>query len=388
MNLLRQIWIISILNLRNLPARAWQSLVIVLGMALVIAVLLSMLSMTEGLYQSALRIGAPDLALVVSKGARDEGQSAIPRQAAQIIMDVRGIARASDNSPMADAQLLVQVPALLKTNGGKNSILLRGLGPKGLMLRPELRLVAGRIYHPGTHELIVGVSAQTRFQNIAIGDKVILPDGEWSIVGSFTTGNLEEGMLIGDVETVMQALRHQAFNSVLARMASAGSFPSFQHAITTNPALRVETMIERDWYIAGAADFFTLFDLIIYGVGVLLAVGALFGCFNTMYSAVDTRLNEIATLRALGFGGLAVAASVILEAALLSVAGVLIGAGFVWLRYDGVETGFQANAFKLVVSPHMIAIALLWAVAVALLGGMLPAIRAGRMSVVEALRAT
>jgi putative ABC transport system permease protein len=147
-------------------------------------------------------------------------------------------------------------------------------------------------------------------------------------------------------------------------------------------------MWQRDWFIKSSADLFTMFDIIVYGVGVILAVGALFGCFNTMYAAVDARTGEIATLRALGFGGFAVAMSVLLEAMVLSLAGALIGAGYAWLRYDGVETGFNSNVFKLTVSASMVGIAILWAVAIAVLGGLLPSIRAARLTVAEALRPT
>jgi putative ABC transport system permease protein len=386
--MLRQVWIASSLNFRNLPRRSWQSLVIVVGMGCVIGVLLSMLSMTEGLYQSARKMGAPGLALVVSMGAQSEGQSSIPRDQARTVMDAPGIARAADGSALADPQVIVGLSALLRKNDGKTSIALMGVGPKGLVLRPELHLVSGRMFRAGRRELIVGVGAQGRFQNMAVGDKVILPDGEWPIVGSFVTGDIQESALIGDAETVMQAIRHPAFHAVLAKMASPDSLATFHRSLTTNPALRVDAMWQRDWFIKSSADLFTMFDIIVYGVGVILAVGALFGCFNTMYAAVDARTGEIATLRALGFGGIAVAMSVLLEATALSLAGALIGAGYAWLRYDGVETGFNSNVFKLTVSPSMVGIAILWAVSIAVLGGLLPSIRAARLTVAEALRPT
>jgi len=386
MNMLRQIWVASILNFKNLQQRSWQSLVIVVGTSCVIAVLLSMLSMTEGLYQSARKVGGPGLALVVSVGAQSEGQSSIPRDQSRIVMEAPGIARATDGSALADPQVIVGLSVLLRKNDGKSNVALLGIGPKGLMLRPELHIVAGRMFRPGRRELIVGVGAQGRFQNMAIGQNVILPDGEWPIVGSFATGDLQESALVGDNVTVMQAIRHTAFNSVLAKMESPDSLATFRHALTSNPALRVEAGWQRDWFVKSSADLFTVFDIIVYGVGVILAIGALFGCFNTMYAAVDARTTEIATLRALGFGGFAVAVSVLLESIVLSVAGAMIGAGYAWWRYDGVETGFNSNAFKLMVSPSMVGIALLWAVAIALLGGLLPSVRAARLSVAEALR--
>jgi putative ABC transport system permease protein len=162
---------------------------------------------------------------------------------------------------------------------------------------------------------------------------------------------------------------------------------TFRSALTRNPALSVDVMRLPDWNAKTSADFSRFLHVFVYGVTIILAIGALFGCFNTMYSAVDTRSREIATLRALGYGGFAVAASVILEAAALSVIGAVIGAFIAWALYDGVQSGFGSDVFTLMVSPAMIGMALLWAVAVAFLGGLLPSVQAARGAVADALRA-
>jgi putative ABC transport system permease protein len=388
MNLLRQIFTVSGLNFRNLPRRAWQSLVVVTGMALVIAVLLAMLSMTVGLRQASGSVGDPGLVLAVTKNVNWEGASSVPRDQARVVMDAPGIAHASDGTLLADPQIYTQAPVVLRANGGRQQIALRGLGPKGLTLRPELRIVSGRMFRPGGRELIVGVGAPRRFRGVAVGDKIILPDGEWPIVGSFATGDLQESMLMGDADTLMAATRKPNYTSVLIRLAPHTSLDGFARALNADPRLKLDVMRQREWYQKANLDFFNFLDVMIYAVAMILAVGALFGCVNVMYASVEARSNEIATLRAIGFGGFAVAFSVILEAALLSLTGALIGAAFVWWRYDGVETGFAVNVFKLTVSPAMIATAMLWAVAVALLGGILPSFRAARLNVSDALRAT
>jgi putative ABC transport system permease protein len=303
-------------------------------------------------------------------------------------MAAPGIARAVDGSLIADAQILNQVPVLLRRNGARQQIGLRGIGPKGLMLRPELHMVAGRMFRPGARELIVGIGAPDRFQGVAVGDKVVLPDGEWPIVGSFATGDLQESMLMGDADTLMAATRHPDFTSVLIRLAPGSPLTGMQHMLAADPRLKLDVMRQRDWYEKANAQFFSFLSVMVYAISLILAVGALFGCFNTMYASVAARGREIATLRALGFGGFAVAASVVLEAAALSLTGALTGTGFVWWHYDGVETGFGNNVFKLIISPGMIATAILWAIAVALLGGILPSIRAARLTIVDALRAT
>ena len=217
--------------------------------------------------------------------------------------------------------------------------------------------------------------------------KVILPDGEWPIVGIFQTGDLLDGQLVGDTESVMPTLRHKAFNTVLVRLQSPAAYTTFRRAMTTNPLLTVDVMPLADWNARAAGQFVAFSRIIVYGAGAILAIGALFGCFNTMYAAVESRGREIATLRALGYGGLPIAASVMLEAAALAVAGALIGAAIAWLLYDGVQSGWGENAFRLVVSPAMAGIGVLWAMVVAILGGLMPSIQAARWSVAEALRA-
>ncbi len=385
--MLRQIFIVSAINFRSLRQRLWRSLVIVVGMACVIGVLLSMLSLTEGMLAAYIKTGDPGRALVVSAGAQSEGTSSVSRDTARLIMDAPGIAKAPDGSPMADPGINSGIP-VIRLNGRPAYNILRGFGRMGVMLRPEFHLVSGRMFHPGTRELVVGVAAKAEFKGMNVGDKVILPDGEWPIVGSFTTGDLLDGQLIGDTETVMKAIRRPAYNSVLVRLASPASFAEFKRALTSNPALAVDPILQSDWYKKISEGFSTFFKVIAYGIGIIMGVGALVGCLNTMYAAVAARGREIATLRAIGYGAFPVAVSVILEAAALSVAGAGLGAGIAWMLYDGAQGAFGSNVFKLTVSPALMGLAVLWAVAVALLGGILPSIRAARRPVVEALRAT
>jgi putative ABC transport system permease protein len=387
MNTLRQIVIVSLLNFRSLRQRLWPSLVIVAGMTCVIGVLLSMLSMTESLHQAYLDNGDPRNAIVVSRGTKWVINSSIPRNQARMIMSAPGIAKAQDGSPIADPTLMASVPALLRKNGGRSRIMLRSFGEKGMMLQPTFHMVAGRMFRPGTHELIAGRIAHVQMAGMAIGDKVILPDGEWPIVGTFTTGDLLDGQLIGDTETLMTAIRHKSYTTVLARMESPAAFSTFHSALTRNPALGVDAYRLPDWNAKSSAEFAAFMNVFVYGIGIILAIGALFGCFNTMYAAVASRRREIATLRALGYGGFAVAMSVLLEAAALSVAGAAIGAAIAWALYDGVQSGLDSDVFTLTISPVMIGIAMLWAITLAILGGLLPSFQAARSTISDALRA-
>jgi len=385
--MLRQIWIVSALNFKSLPGRFWQSMVIVVGLAATIGVMLSMLSVSAGMREGYAKAGDPGRAIVISKGADQEGQSAITRAMAPLIAVAPGIAKDTDGKPLADRTLNVGVP-VLRADGSKGFTSMRGFSDKGPGVRPELKIVAGRMFQPGKREIIAGVGARIMFRHMQVGDKVILPDGQWPIVGIFSTGDQLEGQLIGDTETLLTTLHKTNYNSVLVRLSSLDSLTTLKRALTTNPALSVDVMRHSDWYARLADQQTFALALLGYIVGTVMAIGALFGCLNTMYSAVSTRGREIATLRALGYGAFPVAVSVILEAILLSVAGALLGAGIAWALYDGKLDLFGNTIFHLSVSPKQIELGVIWAIAVALLGGLLPSVRAARLPVVDALRAT
>jgi len=385
--MLRQIWIVSVLNFKSLTSRFWQSMVIVVGLAATIGVMLSMLSLATGMRQAYYNAGDPGRAIVVSKGADQEGQSAITRAMAPMIAVAPGIAKDTDGKPLADRGLNMGIPVLRK-DGSRGQTTMRGVAEKGQGVRPELKIVAGRMFERGKRELIAGTGAQNLYQHMQIGDKVILPDGEWPIVGVFATGDLLEGQLLGDTETLLTATHKTNYNSVLVRLASQDSLPAFKNALTRNSALSVTVERHSDWYKRVASEQTFGLALLGYIVGAVMAIGALFGCLNTMYSAVSTRGREIATLRALGYGAFPVAVSVILEAIVLSISGAIIGGAIAWALYDGKQDVFGGMIFHLSVSPAQFELGVIWAGAVALLGGLFPSIRAARRPVVEALRAT
>ncbi len=385
--MLRQIWIVSALNFKSLKSRFWQSMVIVVGLAATVGVMLSMLSVAAGMRQAYLNAGDPNRAIVVSKGVEQEGQSAITRAMAPMIAAAPGIAKDKGGKPLADRNLNMGVPVLRK-DGSKGFTTMRGLTEVGQGVRPELKIVQGRMFQSGKREMIVGVGAQMMFQHMQVGDKVILPDGEWPIVGVFATGDLLEGQLVGDTETLITSLHKTSYNTVLVRLTSPDALNRLKSALTTNPTLSVDVIRHSDWYARIASQSTFALALLGYTVGTVMAIGALFGCLNTMYSAVSTRGREIATLRALGYSAFPVAVSVILEAVLLSITGALIGAGIAWALYDGKQDLFGNSVFHLSVSPAQVQLGVIWAAVVALLGGLFPSIRAARRPVVEALRAT
>jgi len=384
-----QIVIVTSLNIRGLPQRLWSSLVIVVGMACVVGVLLSMLSFSTGLSRSIESAANPGRAIVLQNGARDEFGQAITREAATAILNAPGIQFDTDRRPIASPENINLVPVMRRDRQLPVRMILRGVSPKAFALRPEFRLTSGRMFRPGTHELIAGTAAQAQFENLNIGDKVIMPDGEWEIVGAFGTGgDLIEGQLLGDVDTVMASRRTNGYGSVIVRLESPDRFAVFAEALTANPSLKVDVQRQTDFYKQTAGQFTTFYTTVAYLLGSIIGVGALFGTVNIMYSAVASRTREIATLRAVGYGAAPVAISVLAEALLLGITGAFIGAAVAWLIFNGNRNSFGGFVvFDLAVTPRLFVIGMGWALGIALLGGALPAIRAARLPVATALRA-
>ena len=377
------------LNLASLKHRLWPALVVVVGIACVVATLLSMLSMTVGLRHTWQRAGSPGRAIILPATAQDEGDGTLSRAQAQIIKDAPGIARDAKGRAIADPEIINGLVVRRRDTGGRGFIRLRSFGPEGLALRPEFRIVAGRMYQPGKHEMIVGAEAPGQFLGVGLGDTVTMPDGLWPVVGVFKTNDdLVQSQLVADSDTVMPAMRQTAYTSITVRLAGANGLALLTRAVTTNPALSVKVERQSDYFNRRSAQFSNLNDALVYGVGVLLGLGALLAAVNILHSAVMARRCEIATLRALGFGAGSVALAVAVEGLLLALAGAVLGASVAYGLFNGVQHISNNTAFHLIVSPAMIALGLGWALAIGLLGGVLPAFHAARLAVADGLRAS
>lgn len=376
------------LNLASLRQRLWPALVVVTGVACVVATLLSMLSMTVGLRHTWERAGSPDRAIILPATAQREGDGTIGRAEAQIIMDAPGIARDAKGRAIADPAIITILIVRRHDTGGRGYIQLRSFGPQARSLRPEFRIIAGRMYQPGKHEMIVGAEAPGQFVGVGLGDKITMPDGLWPVVGVFKTNDdLVQSQLVADTDTLMPVLRKTAYDSVTVRLAGANGLAALTRTITTNPALTVKAERQSDYYNRRSAQFSDLNDALVYGVSVLLGLGALLAAVNILYSAVMARRCEIATMRALGFGAAPVALAVALEGLLLALAGAVIGASVAFGLFNGVQSISNSVAFHFIISPAMIALGLGWALSIGLLGGILPAIHAARLPVADGLRA-
>jgi putative ABC transport system permease protein len=386
---IRQIVAVTAMGLRALPDRVGASLVIVFGMGLVVAVTISILSMSVGFMRTVHETGRSDRAIVLSHGSQYEFGSSISRDNVIAIGDAPGIRIAGDGKPIVSAEYLASVLVAKKSDGLDAYVSLRGVGPEAFALRPEIRLVSGRMFRSARHELIVGKSALAQFEGLEVGSQVPLPEGDWTITGSFeSNGNEHESELLADSETLLSAMRANTFHSVTVMLERPDSLEQFRAAITTNPTLQVDITPEPQFLAAQSKYLNTYLTMIAYVVGGIMGLGATFGALNTMYSAVSARAIEIATLRAIGFSGVAVVASVLAESLVLAVSGAAIGAIAAWVAFNGDLHAAGGLVFRLAVTPSLAALGIGFAFILGFVGGLFPAIRAASLPVADALRAT
>ena len=392
MSVLKQMVAVTAMNLRSVPQRAGSSSVIVIGIAGVVAVILSVFGMTRSLQSALLATGSADRAIVLRSGATSEIASTLLVDAVATIKDAPGIARGADGKPAATADFIAAVNLNRKEDGARAGLVVRGVEPAVMAVRPEIRIVAGRAFTPGLRELLVGRGALDEFRGVAIGDEVALREGRWTVVGVFESGgDANESSLLADAATLLSAYQRTAVNSVTVRLTSAADFEAFKAALTTNPTLSVSVERETEFYRRESQEANEIFGLVGLAVGIFMGLGAVFAALNTMYSAVSVRTREIATLRAIGFGSGGVVVSVLVEALALALLGATIGASIAWLLFNGNTVTLGGNVssivFQMRVTPGLLGAGIALACAVGFVGGLLPALRAARLPVATALRA-
>lgn len=392
---LNQIAQITLVNLRNIPSRLGASLVVVVGIAGVVGVLVSVLAMSEGFRHTLASTGRPSRVIMLRAGSDSELASGIARDQATLAVGLPGITRDAAGRPLATAELNVMVDLPRRGERDSNNVPFRGVQPTAFAIRDELRLVEGRHFRPGVREVIVGRKASRQFAGLEVGSRIAFRDSEWTVVGIFTSGgDVHESEIWADAEVAMSAFRRTGFQSVTAVLsdASDAGLAALKAAIARDRRLSLTVMREPEYYAKQANVLGTLIDVLGYSVAVFMAIGATFGALNCMYSAIASRQVEIATLRAIGFGGAPVVASVMLEAMALALVGGALGGGLAWLYCDGAALStlnfstFSQVAFDFRVTRGLLARGLVWALVIGAAGGLLPAIRAARLPVTEALR--
>jgi putative ABC transport system permease protein len=394
MSTISQILALTAMNLRSIPQRLGNSSVIVVGIAGVVAVLISVLAISLGFRTTIEGDGSADRTIVFSRGANAEIESSLSREDVAAVMNAAGIRHDARDRPVASAEVILVAPVARKRDNSDVYVTLRGVGAQYFVLRPELKLVSGRLFRTGNQELLVGALAGAQFAGLEIGNQVRLQDGDWTVVGTFAGGNgAREGELIADAQTVMSAYKLDSFNSVSLVQESGNSPGILKTALEQDASLQVDARAEPEYLATASSSTNRLLQLVAYLIGSIMALGALFGALNSMQSAVAARTVEIATLRAIGFSSVAVAAAVLIEALLLALAGAVAGAAVAYSAFNGTTISTLGGAvwnsqlvYSLNITPSLLVIAVALACALGLAGGLFPAIRAARTNVAAALQ--
>lgn len=386
---------ITLMNFRNIGSRVGTSMVIVVGIACVVAVLIGMLSMSRGFERTLQGTGTDDRALLLSAGVLAELSSGIGPDVLPLARTLPGIRKGADGQPLVSAEVMV-ITELRKEVASRQAsvnVALRGVEAAGLEMRPEVKLVEGRLFQRGLREVVAGRQATLQFEGVKVGNVLHFRGSDWTVVGIFASGgDAHESELWTDADTARGAFGRPGASSLLVQLESADRLQALKDAVTSDPRLRVDVRSERDYFTAQSQNFTQQIGILTTVVATLMAFGAMFGALNTMYSAVATRRVEIATLRAIGFSGLPVVVSVLAEAVALALLGGLLGAAVSYLLFNGMTVStlgqnFTQIAFSFAVTPDLLARGLAWSVAIGLVGGLFPAVRAARLPIVVALRA-
>lgn len=393
LNWFSQILAIARFGLLSIPQRRGSVAATVFGIAGVVAVLVGVLSIATGFRRAMMASGSPDAAIVLRSGADTEMVSGFGRQETRLIADAPGVAR-NASGPLASSELFVIINLPKRSTGTDANVPLRGVEAAAPAVRDNLRLVSGRMFEWGRNEVIVGAGAAKEFAGLEVGGSLKVGSESWPVVGVFEAGGgVAESEVWTDAKVLQQAYhRGDSFQSVYVRLASAGAFQEFKDALTANPQLSVKVLRQSDHYAEQSEAITRLITSLGYLIAFLMAVGAVFGALNTMYSAVASRTREIATLRALGFGRSAVIVALLAESLVLALVGGAIGGGAAFVAFNNLHAAtmnwqsFSQVTFAFAVTPALLVQGVIWATLIGLLGGLLPAIRAARLPIASALR--
>jgi putative ABC transport system permease protein len=393
LNWLSQIITVAHVNLRSIPERRGAVLAAAVGIAGVVAVFIGVLSIAEG-FRAAMKVtGSQDVAIVLRNSADTEMTSGLRREDVPLITDAPGIARNADG-PLASAELFVIINLPKRSTGTDANVPFRGVGKAALAVRDDVKIVEGRKWEPGRNEVVVGIGAARSFAGLDLGKKIRVGQNDWEVVGIFSGGGGAVESEIWTDAAVLQPAYHRgdSFQSVYAKLASPAAFAQFKDALTTNPQLKVKVVRQAEFLADQSAMLTKFIQTIGFFIAAMMALGAIFGALNTMYSAVSARTREIATLRALGFGAGPVVISILMESLALALVGGAVGATIAYLAFNDFKTStinwqtFSQIAFAFKVTPALLARGVAWAVFIGLIGGLFPAIRAARLPIAAALR--
>jgi putative ABC transport system permease protein len=378
---------------RNLFARRATTALTAAGMALVVYVFATVLMLSAGLRATLVATGQDDNVVVIRAGSQTEVQSGIDRTQAGVVESLPDVAVGEDGLPLISKEPVVLINLPKRDSGKASNVVIRGVTRRGLVLRPQVRLVEGRMFRPGTAEVIAGHSIATGFRGAALGEQLRFASRDWTVVGVFDAGRTGfDSEIWGDAEQMLQAFRRNAFSALIFRLADSDRFDAVKQAIETDPRLTLEAKRETRFYADQSEALATFINYLGTTISVIFSIGAIIGAMITMYASVASRTAEIGTLRALGFSRPAILAAFLVEALLLGLLGGALGlAGAALMQALSISTTnfqtFAEIAFRFTLTPGIVVASLGFALAMGFAGGFLPAARAARLRIVDALRA-
>jgi ABC-type lipoprotein release transport system permease subunit len=381
-------------NLRNVVRRPISTLTTTIGIALVVAILVGALALASGFQAALVQTGSPENLIILRTGADSEISSGISRDAANILRALPDVKPGPDGHPLASAEMVVLINAPRMGQGGSSNVTIRGIDAEGMQLRSQVKIVDGRMFTPGTDEVIVARRIAKRFAHCGLGEKMRFGQRDFTVVGHFDAGGSGfDSEVWGDNAVLMPALnREDAFQSVTLRMRDTTRFAVIKKQLEGDPRLGVQVRTERAWYSEQSKMMAAVIQVGGVFITLIMALGAIFGAMNTMFAAVNQRRREIAVLLTLGFSGWAVTFSFLIESVLLALVGGVLGC-LLALPINGITTSttnwssFSEIAFAFQVTPAGMAAGLVFAAFLGLVGGFLPALRAGRRPLATSLRA-
>ncbi|QEL65854.1 putative ABC transporter protein [Oryzomicrobium terrae] len=380
-------------SLRNLWARRLTTALTAGGMALVVFVFAAVLMLDEGLRTTLVATGSDDNVVVIRRSSETEVQSGVERVQAAIVESLPEVALGDGGAILASKESVVLISLYKRGTTKPANVIIRGAGPQGLQLRPQVRLVAGRMFRPGSNEIIAGRAIAERFERAGLGERLRFGGQEWLVVGVFDAGRTGfDSEIWGDADTLMQSFRRTAYSSMVFKLADPTRFAAVKTAIEADPRLTLEAKRETRFYADQSETLSKFISILGVTLSLIFSVGAVIGAMITMYAAVASRVGEIGTLRALGFRRSSILFAFLGESLLLALVGGVAGlvlASFMQLVTISTMNwqSFAELAFSFTLTPAIVAKSLGFALFMGFVGGFLPAFRAARLNIVDALRA-
>jgi putative ABC transport system permease protein len=391
MSVLLQTAAITKMNIKSIPQRLWMSISTVVAVALVVAVLLGFLALSNGFQRTLEGTGRDDVALLLRAGSEGEINSIMSPDQLRLIAEGPGIERRG-GTPLVSGELYVVVDGVRRTSGLKANMPLRGVGPEALAVRPGVSIIQGRMFSRGSNEIVVGRGLLEEFTGFEPGKSVRFGTSSWTIVGVFEAdGSVVESELWADAPVVQSLFnRGNTIQTVRVKLTAPEQIKALETYVKNDPRLNVDISSEKSYFAEQAKSTGDIIRFLGWPLGILMALGALAGALNTMYAAVSARAGEIATLRTIGFGGLPTFLGTLVEALVLAMIGAALGVLLSWLFFDGLTTSTLGSSFTQIVfqfklSGALIAQATILALVIGLIGGIFPAWRAARQRIIDVM---